>query len=273
MPGLTTWSGALHLTYRLVPPTPHLKTFLAAENGAPWEAIHAALPFESKRSDVGGTKPDPRRYRDPKQLYETAGLLFQEDGRVWFTELGMALKRFLPHLTTANVVLIGRHAALTLASCQLRNPTDAGAKYDERMKVFPFRFIWMALLDLDLRINSDELNRAVFRVTDEDSLHEAITKIREFRRTGDLNVLGEETLTGKGKDDRVIPLVSLASFGWSLITDKRESPIEGHYSVRENCVRLLEAAILTPVHHREFASVREYAEQLSEAACLPKDLR
>ncbi len=273
MPGLTTWSGALHLSYRLVPPTPHLKTFMAAKNGATWEAIHAALPFDRERSEDPKAKPDSRRYRDPKQLYETAGLLFQEDGRVWFTELGMALKRFLPHITPANVVLIGRHAALTLASCQLRNPTDAGTKYDQRMNVFPFRFIWMAMLDLDLRINSDELNRAVFHVTNEDSLHEAISKIRESRRTGNLNVLGEETITGKGKDDRVIPLVSLASFGWSLITDKRESPIEGYYSVRENCVRLLEAAILTPARHREFASVREYAEHLSEAACLPKDLR
>jgi hypothetical protein len=273
MSGLTTWSGGLHLSYRLVPPIAHLKTFLAAENGAEWETIHTDLPFDPERSKYVGATADARRYRDAKQLYETAGLLFQEGGRVWFTELGLALKRFLPHLTATNAVLIGRHAALTLAACQLRNPTDAGAKYDEKMKVFPFRFIWMAMLELDFRINSDELNRALFRVVDEDSLREAISKIREFRRTAQVGLLGEETHTKKGKDDRIIPFVSLASFGWSLITDKRESPIPGYYCIRPHCVRLLEAAILTPVRHREYQSVREYAEHLSEAACLPRDFR
>lgn len=273
MPPLTTWSGALHLSYRLVPPSEHLQAFLAADNGDAWEKIHAALPYDPQRGPGGAPTPDTRRYRDAKQLYETAGFLYQEEGRVWFTELGLALKRFLPHVTPANVVLIARHAALTLAACQLRNPTDAGSKYHTSMRVFPFRFIWMAMLDLGLRISSDELNRAVFRVTDEDSLYPAIRKINAFRRSRALEELGDEIITGEGKNDRIIPWISMASFGWTLLMDKRESPVEGHYFVRGNCVRLLEAAVRTPVRHRDFPSVGAYAEYLSESACLPRDLR
>src|SRR5205823_5166130 len=69
----TEWSGGLHLSYRLIPGvSDHLKTFLSAENGTPWQEIHAALPYDSERAGAGAA-PDPRRYRDPKQLYETAG--------------------------------------------------------------------------------------------------------------------------------------------------------------------------------------------------------
>ena len=273
MAPLTEWSGGLHLSYRLIPIADHLKTFLSAEHGAPWQEIHAALPYDPERASAGKTAPDPRRYRDAKQLYETAGFLYEDEGRVWFTELGAALKRFLPRISKANTILVARHAALALAACQLRNPTDAGSKYDPSVRVFPFRAIWAAMLDLGLVLSSDELNRAIFKVTDDDSLARAIRAIDEARRSGRIDDLGQETIQGKGKNDRIIPFMSLASFGWTLIMDKRESPAEGYYHVRPEFAPILEVALATPARHREFPSVRAYAEYLGEAACLPKDVR
>ena len=81
-------------------------------------------------------------------------------------------------------------------------------------------FIWRAMLALDNRINSDELNRGLFKVCDAAQLEECIAKIRQAREQNDLSILGDETITGDKKNDRIIPWVSLASFGWTLFPDK-----------------------------------------------------
>jgi len=272
MPSRTTWSGALHLSYRLLPsPTPHLQTFLSAAEGTPKQTVLQNLPFSANRSL--GTAPDSKRYREPKQLYETAGYLYEDNGLVRFTQLGNALKTFLPILNSANYIILARHAALAMTACQLRNPTGAGMKYDPTVQVFPFQFIWRAMLRLDLRLSSDELNRAIFAVTNESELDIAIDNIRRARAGGGLSVLGPETITGSGKNDRIIPMMSVAAFGWTLILDKADSPVPGHYHVRPECVRLLETAAIVRMPHNEFPSVKAYLDRISEAACLPKDLR
>lgn len=272
MPGLTTWSGSLHLSYRLFPETtPHLVAFLEAADGESWESVFRRMPFDRPRS--GGGAADPRRYRDAKQLYETAGLVYQREGRVWLTDLGKAVKRFRPYLSESNRIILARHAALGLSACQLRNPTDAGQKYDPSVEVFPNRFIWAAVLELGLCISSDELNRAIFKIKNEEQLREAIDRIRKFRQTGELDALGPETITEKAKNDRIIPVVSVASFGWTLLMDKGESPIAGHYCVRPGYERLLEAAVAVSYPHKDFPDVETYMRQISEAACLPQDLR
>ena len=95
------------------------------------------------------------------------GLLFEaDDGRVRLTDLGEATRRWLPILTPKNAILLARHAAYALSACQLVNPTGAGGRYDADLRVFPFQFIWRAMLALGGRISSDELNRAMFKVRD-----------------------------------------------------------------------------------------------------------
>lgn len=271
MPPLTTWSGSLHLSYRLLPLSGHLKAFMESNDGDAWGDVFARMPFAGTRSE--SAEPDPRRYRDAKQLYETAGYLHQDNDRIWFTELGANVKRFLPFLNPANFIILARHAALALAASQLRNSTEAGQKYDPIMRVFPNKFIWQAMLDVDLRVSSDELNRAIFRTRNENDLREAIEKIRTYRSSGDVNGLGAETITGHGKNDRIIPIVSIAGFGWTLIMDKDESPISGHYHIRPGCEKLIEAAVAVDWPHLEFDTVQDYMNRISQAACLPKDLR
>lgn len=271
-----TWGGSLHQTFRLIPPAPHLRPFLESD-GLRWERVLERLAYAPSRArGSAGSRPDPKRYRDPKQVYETAGLLYQDtEGCVRVTALGKATLRWLDLINERNAPILGKHAAYALSACQLRNPTGAGVSYHPDMKVFPFAFIWRAMLALDGKISSDELNRAIFKVKNEDDLGEAIRLIRDSRAAGDdLELMGEETVPGPGKNDRIIPWMCIASFGWTLIRDKRAGEVRGYYTIPARMETLLREASAAKHRHRDFGnSVEHYVKHLSEAAALPEDLR
>jgi hypothetical protein len=271
--GELTWSGALHQTFRLLPrdrQSPNLRPFLESDSLTPDELL-SKLPYDRNRAKGGGgSAPDPKRYRDGKQVYQTAGLLFEDDGRLQTTDLGKATLRWLDIIDDRNRVVLARHAAYALAACQLRNPTGAGRKYDASVCAFPFSFLWRAMIALDGRITSDELNRALFRVIDEDGLHRCIALIKSSRASNDIESLGSETITGERKNDRIIPWVSLASFGWTLFSDKGEA---GCYQLDQRLAPLLKEAAAIRHRHRDFESVREYVTHVARCAALPKDLR
>lgn len=271
-PAKTNWGTGLHLSFRLLPtPSRHLQPFLEGEGKTP-EQILAKLPYDAARSKNPGNAPDPKRYRDSRQVYETAGLLFEgEDGIVHTTTLGKATLRWLNIVTEKNVFILGRHAAYALAACQLSNPLGAGRNFEANVIVFPFAFIWKAMLALEGWISTEELNRAIFKVKNQQELHSAIDSIREARIANDVTLLGDETVTGKGKNDRIIPWMSLASFGWTLIFDKDEGG--GVYRVKPGAIRLLREAAAIRHKYRTFASGQEYIEHVAKAAALPEDLR
>ena len=275
---LTTWSGSLHQTFRLLPASgrsPNLSPFLES-GGLTSEEVLDKLPYHAARSVGGtgsGTTPDPKRYRDGRQVYQTVGLLFEgDDGRVGLTDLGEATRRWLPIMTPKNSILLARHAAYALSACQLVNPIGAGRDYDPNMRVFPFQFIWRTMLALDDRINSDELNRAVFRARDEDDLENSIERIRTARRRGDATSMGDEVINGERKNDRIVPWMSLASFGWILFPDKRAGG-RTDYVIPPSTRSLLVEAAGIKHRHRSFTAVTEYVEYISRAAGLPRDLR
>jgi len=270
------WSGSLHQTFRLLPrdqQSRNLMPFLEAD-GLTSDELLSRLPYDRVRStqpDRPG--PDPKRYRDGKQVYQTAGLLYEDGGRIHVTALGEATRRWLAIITPKNRVLLVRHAAYALASCQLRNPTGAGEKYGDGVKVFPFAFIWRAMLALDRRISSDELNRGIFKVTNEDELARTVETIRSARAKNDIGLLGEETLTGRAKNDRIIPWMSLASFGWTLFPDKRGGEAGDYYELDSHALSVVKEAAKVRHQHRSFSSVAEYIEHVARCAALPKDLR
>ncbi len=272
--GELTWSGSLHQTFRLLPePSAHLRPFLEADGLTPEELL-ARLPYARSRSgDSTRTGPDPRRYRDGRQVYQTAGLLYEEDGRIRVTELGRAVHRWLDIINPKNRVLLARHAAYALAACQLKNPTGAGERYDSSVEVFPFSFIWKAMLRLDGRINSDELNRGMFKVRNAGDLDECISRIKDARRSGNMDMLGEEVVTGRGKNDRIIPWMALASFGWTLFPDKREAEEGGYYELTADTYGVVTEAAQVRHKHREFPSTQDYVQYIARSAALPKDLR
>jgi hypothetical protein len=263
-----TWGGSLHTTFRLLPqPSGHLKPFLDSD-GLTKQGILKLLPYDKNRAR-GSSKdiPDEKRFRDPRQVYESAGLLYDTGDAVHVTVLGKAVRRWLDKLTEKNVAILGRHTAYALAACQLQSPI--GDPYDRSVTVFPFSFIWRAMFALDCRINSDELNRALFKVKNESELEAAIANILKWRKSGRLADLGDEVLTGKKKNDRIIPWMSIASFGWTLFSDKEG----GYYSIPQRTMRILKEASAIRHKHRDFHSKAEYVEYIARAACLPQDLR
>lgn len=138
--------------------------------------------------------------------------------------------------------------------------------------MFPFSFIWRAMLALDGVISSDELNRAVFHTTNENDLIHAIQSIRTARESGDVTSMGEEVESGPAKNDRVLVWMSWASFGWTLITDKRSSG-NSMYAIAPKMRRVIEAIAPIRHRHREFESEADYFEHISACAGLPEDLR
>lgn len=271
-----TWEGSLHQSWRLLPVDARsrsLEIFLESE-GLSKDEVLALLPYDTERAASPGSQPDARRYRDAKQVYQTTGLLYEDsDGRIVVTDLGRAVRRWLDRITPENAPVLGRHAATALSACQLRHPSRAGADYDNSMVVFPYAFIWRAMLKLDNRITSDELNRALFRVRDASELEVCIATIRDARASGRVTDLGDETITGSRKNDRVIPWVAVASFGWTLIADKRDDPDQTWYRVRPNCVGVLREAARIQHAHRDFDSMPAYVQHLSRVAAVPPDLR
>jgi len=274
--GETTWGGSLHQVFRLLPGdrrSPNLLCFLEADGRTPLE-VRKRLPYAKERSfshDAEG--PDPKRYRDGKQIYQTAGLLYEHNGTIILTELGHAVRRWLAILTLQNRAILARHAAYALASCQLRNPTGSGRKYAATVSVFPFAFIWRAMLALDNRISSDELNRSIFKVKNEKELQTAISTIRQARLESNPMILGDETISGRAKNDRIIPWISLASFGWILFRDKCDADDGDYYKLDLDMVPLIREAAQVRHRHREFTDTEEYIRYISNSAALPKDLR
>ncbi len=274
----TTWTGSLHQTFRiLTEPSANMRPFLESHGRTPDDVLDA-LPYDRARALSRGssaTRPDPKRYRDGRQVYQTAGLLYESQaGRVVVTELGQATHRWLDIIKPANCMILARHAAYALSACQLRNPTGAGSRFDDSMEVFPFAFIWRAMLNLDGKIASDELNRAIFRVKNEDDLHVAIENIRRFRTTGDPAAMGAEVVTdAKAKNDRIIPWMSIASFGWTLFPDKRGGDGGDYYEIPDRSWAVLREAASIHRRHRIHSSQDEYVNYVSDCAALPKDLR
>lgn len=146
-------------------------------------------------------------------------------------------------------------------------------RYNPVMVVFPFQFLWRAMLALDKRISSDELNRAIFKVRNEDDLEQAIRTIGESRLAGDPSPMGEEVISGSGKNDRIIPWMSIASFGWTLVNDKRSVEGGDYYEIPAGTAAIVAEAARVKHRHREFETVQEYVEHVARAAALPPDLR
>lgn len=273
----TTWTGSLHQTFRLLGAQSRTLVPFLESDGLAQDQVLLRLPYDQARAVArggGSGGPDPKRYRDAKQVYQTAGLLYErDDGRLCITELGKATLRWAPKINNRNCVILAKHAAYALSACQLRNPSGGGRKYDANMVVFPFQFIWRAMLALDGKISSEELNRAIFKVKNEDDLREAISNIHSSRRSGDLTELGDEVITGDKKNDRIIPWISLASFGWTIFPDKRGGADGSYYVLPPATLPIVREAAQLRHKHREFSSVEIYIENVSRSACLPEDLR
>jgi hypothetical protein len=272
----STWNPSLHTSWRLFPVsngsrgTANLPIFLESQGRTSAEVL-ALLPREEARSQTGGLSADPKRFRDPRLIYELSGLLWEDRTThvVHLTDLGNTCRRWIGGLTLGNYTLLARHAVLALSAMELRNPTEEGENYQHTMEVFPALFVWEAMLELGCRISSEEMNRAVMNVKTHDDLRDAIRRVREARNSGNKADLGKAVVPdGPAQNDRIIPWMSLVSFGWLLMKDKRESE-SGDYELRPECIRMVEYACGLPRRLMNTTSIDRYVQRISDAACLP----
>lgn len=270
---IPTWSGALHLSVRVAStPSPWLRVILESD-GLNESEILSQLPFQAARSQSGSGLPDSRRYRDVRQVAQTMGLAYEGPaGRVIVTDFGHATARWLPEIRPSNAPALGRHAACALAACQLRNPMRTRAQYGPEVQANPFAYLWRAMLRLEDVISSEELNRGLFYATDEDTLTDAIDRIKRSRDDPMSGALQPEVETGARKNDRIIPIIAAASFGYCFMQDKRETGGD-YYRLRPETKRVVESAAMAQYPFREFSKVAEYVEYISTMAALPKDIR
>lgn len=277
---ITIWEGSLHLSFRFVPSgspsrsqTPSLRVFLDSDGKSPDDVLQE-LPFDKARSSGSSSTPDSRRYRDAKHIYQSLGLLYEaSDKNIVVTDFGQTVRRWLDRTTVNNAPVLGKFIASALSGCQLRNPTRAGSKYDGSVEVFPYAYLWRAMLALEGQISSDELNRGLFKVTNESGLMRCIERISESRSQDSLQMLGDETINGPKKNDRIIPWVALGSFGWMMIADKSEDDKHKWYRIRPRFLEVLRDAAAIQHRHGEFTSIPAYVEHLSRLAAVPPDLR
>jgi hypothetical protein len=275
-PDREIWGGSLHLTFRLLSrerQSAHITPMLESD-GLTRDQILAKLPYEASRAlGAGRGEPDERRYRDLRHFYQTVGLVFERpDQTLAVTELGRTTLRWLPLITEQSAPVLGKHAAYALSAIQLRNPSRAGSKYSEEVEVFPCAFIWRAMVALDGRLSSDELNREILWTNNEEDIERAIAVIAEAREKDDPTLLGPEAISGPKKNDRIVTWISLASFGYTLIQDKNDDPDRHFYRIAPACRDVLEQAAAIRRQHREFSNVADYVEYLSRQAGLPPAL-
>ncbi|MEM3485445.1 MAG: hypothetical protein QXI12_07455, partial [Candidatus Methanomethyliaceae archaeon] len=87
---------------------------------------------------------------------------------------------------------------------------------------------------------------------------------------GNVELMGSEIVSEKAKNDRIIPWMSLASFGWTLFPDKGGN---AYYELKPPTLPIIKEAAQIQHKHREFLSTKQYVEYISDCAALPKDLR
>lgn len=269
------WNVARRQTFRLFPePAEHLIAILKCDGLTQEEALRE-LPYDAARAGAQTTgSPDPRRLRDLKELYAMVGLLYEDDSqRLRLTELGHTLRRFLPKLTQASAPVLAERVAQSLAAARLRNPIGAGRQYDATVNVNPFQTIWRIMLACERRIDSEELNRAVFAVSKESDIPLMVERIAEYRESRNPAVLGNAVIPpGRAQNDRIIPWMSPASFGWLLFSDKRADP-GGYYTVPDVMAPVLEYASRLVFPPMVTDSIEAYVTYLSRCAGVPRDLR
>ena len=271
---MAEWKTSLRQTFRLLPsPSSNLQLFLESD-GLREKDVLQKMAYHAQRAGTRGAGtgvPDPKRYRDHRQVFRSAGLIYElADGRLKVTPLGLATRWWLDKLTDKNIPVLARFAAYSLAAWQLRNPLPEGKAYAADVKVFPYAFIWRVMLAAEHRVDSMELKCGVLRLRDETEIAGAVERILKYRRTGNASAMQNPIVVDT--DDRLIPWMSLASFGWALIADKKDST-DGYYRIRPDSLRVLERAAEVRHVHRDFATEQAYLEYIERAAAIPEDLR
>lgn len=239
----------------------HLEAFCKMD-GIGWN------DYENQEA-IGKLNVAPQRYRSFRKLYEKLGLLYKDGDNIRLSRLGILLSQLEGNLNTyKNSVLedITAVAVDILSRYQLRNPVDE-PNLDSGCNVLPCLCIWQAMMELDSKINYEEMNRVILHVMRMEDLDEAIEKIRKARSAygnyqdideAALNeVLGIRVHTNQ-PSARIAPWFSFAGWGGLIIDQNPDN--EGYRHITESAVPFIEKILDNPPSYFETADADEWVE-------------
>lgn len=239
----------------------HLEAFCKMD-GVGWN------DYENQET-TGKLNVAPQRYRSFRKLYEKLGLLYKDGNNIRLSRLGILLTQLESNLCAYKDSVLEEITAVAvdiLSRYQLRNPVDE-PNLDPSCNVLPCLCIWQAMMELDSKINYEEMNRVVLRVMRMEDLDEAIEKIRKARSAygnyqdtdeAVLNdVLGIQVHTNQ-PSARIAPWFSFAGWGGLIIDQNPDN--EGYRHITESAMPFIKKILDNPPSYFETADADEWKE-------------
>ena len=225
----------------------HLQAFCNLD-GIGWNAY-------DEQGTVGGLTTADSRLRTYRKMYERLGLIYKEEDKIRLSRLGIGIRDLQANMDAAKEQMLHDllvSAVDVLARYQLRNPID-GPNLPVECDVQPYLCIWKAMRQLDNKLNYEEMNRVILRITSMSQLDEAISKIRDarslhgtYRETtpGDLDtILGEQVHTDQ-PTARIAPWFSFAGWGGLIIEQQLDE--DGYRRLTPASLSTIDAKLADP---------------------------
>lgn len=225
----------------------HLQAFCSLD-GIGWNAY-------DMQGEVGGLTTADSRLRTYRKMYERLGLIYKDEDKIRLSRLGIGIRDLQHNMDAAKEQLLHNllvSAVDVLARYQLRNPID-GPNLPTECDVQPYLCIWKAMRELDNKLNYEEMNRVILRITSMSQLDIATAKIRDARSLhgtyreispGDLDtILGEQVHTDQ-PTARIAPWFSFAGWGGLIIEQQLDE--DGYRRLTPASLNVIDAKLANP---------------------------
>ena len=239
----------------------HLEAFCKMD-GVGWN------DYENQ-AQVGGLGVADSRLRTFRKLYERLGLIYRDNNNIRLSRLGVLLSRLEGNLESYKDTALEDITAVAvdiLSRYQLRNPVDEPT-LDPSCDVLPCLCIWRAMMELDSKINYEEMNRVILHVMKMADLDEAIEIIRKARsqygnyQEVDAAVL-DETLGPQVHTNqpsaRIAPWFSFAGWGGLIIEQNQDS--DGYRRICESAKPFIKKVLGNPPIYYDTADKNDWLE-------------
>lgn len=240
----------------------HLEAFCKMD-GVGWN------DYENQEA-IGQLNVKPQRYRAYRKIYEKLGLLYKDDNNIIrLSRLGILLSQLEGNLESYKDSALEDITAVAvdiLSRYQLRNPVDE-PNLDPSCDVLPCICIWRAMMELDSKINYEEMNRVILHVMKMSDLDKAIETIRKGRskygnyQNIDASALDEALgipVHTNQPSARIAPWFSFVGWG-GLIIEQNQDP-DGYRRICESAKPFIKKVLDNPPSYFDTDDKNEWLE-------------
>jgi len=227
----------------------HLAAFLRLD-GVGWQDY-------SLQREIAGLNVEDSRLRTYRKLYERLGLIYRKSNRIRLAALGLSVRELTTLSSTEITSALSntkKQAIVTLAKYQLRNPAESDhRRLGESCDVLPFLCIWKAMLSLDNKLHTEELNRVMLRVMTMSQVDSAISKIRSVRqilasyKELDEAILEEYLGASVCTDQPYARMASIFSLaGWGGLVIRQQAGSDGFRYLVDDSIEIISSIVKNP---------------------------